>query len=175
MQDRHYYPCKKEKKTTEPLQRKLNDAGWTNRTKGCMSKQAVNCVTCIDCLASSLEQQQLIKGFKYVNGGLVNGAHNCAACIDNVSHCAHHNGCCSCVQPCTTRKRVWDAASRVWGLSDCAQQHVSASDALRSAQSSLSCMRPAFDSHNDAHGRDSYHSVGSLQVLHQGCEQSRKT
>ncbi len=143
--------------------------------KGCLSKQAVYCVTCINCLASSLEQQQLIKGFKYVNGGLVNGAHNCAACIDNVPHCAHHNGCCSCVQSCTTRKRIWDAASTVWGLSDCAQQHVSRGDALRSAQSPLLCMRPAFVNHTDAHVRDICRNVGNLQVSHQGCEQSRKT
>ncbi len=93
-----------------PSQRNHNDAGWIDRMRGCLSddsvsEQAVCCVTCIDCLASSLEQQQLIKGFKYVNGGLVNGAHNCAACVDNVAHRAHHNGCCSCVQPCTTRKQ----------------------------------------------------------------------
>ena len=117
--------------------RKHIDAEWTKRMKGCLSKQAVYCVTCIDCLASSLQQQQLIKRFKYVDGGLVNGAHDCAACIDNVAHCAHHNGCCSCIQPCTTRKQVWDAASTVWGLSDCAQQQVSRGDALRSTQSPL--------------------------------------
>ena len=105
----------------------------------------------------------------------MNGAHNCAAGIDNVAHCAHHNGCCSCVQPCTTRKQVWDAASTVWDVSDFAQQQVSRGDALRSAQSPLSCMRAAFDTNTDAHGRDTWYSTGSLQVLHQGCEQSRKT
>ena len=99
-----------------------------------LSKQAVYYVTCINCLASSLEQQQLIKGFKYVDGGLMNGAHNCAACIDNVAHCAHHNSCCSCVQSCTTTKWVWDAASTVWVVR-LRTAAWSKGDALRSTQS----------------------------------------
>jgi len=47
-----------------------------------------------------LQQQQLIKGIKDVDAGLVDGTHNCPACVDNVTHCAHHNGCCSRIQTC---------------------------------------------------------------------------
>ena len=55
--------------------------------------------TCIDGLASTLEQQQLIKGLKDVYGGLVDGAHNGPACVDNVTHRPHNNSRCSGIQP----------------------------------------------------------------------------
>lgn len=63
-------------------------------------------VTCVDGLAASLQQQQLVKGLKDVDGGLVNGTHNSAACVDNVAHSPHHNGCCPCIQPCTSKGQV---------------------------------------------------------------------
>ena len=53
-----------------------------------------------DELPAPLQQQQLIKGLKDVDAGLVDGAHYCPACVDNVAHCAHHNGCCSRIQSC---------------------------------------------------------------------------
>ena len=56
-------------------------------------------LTCVDSLAATLEQQQLIKGLEDVDGGLVDGAHNGPACVDDVAHCPHDNGCCSCIQP----------------------------------------------------------------------------
>ena len=54
--------------------------------------------TCIDGLASTLKQQQLIKGLKDVDGGLVDGAHDGPACVDNVTHRPHHNSRCSGIQ-----------------------------------------------------------------------------
>ncbi len=53
-----------------------------------------------DELPASLQQQQLIKGLKDVDAGLVDGAHNCPACVDNVTHRPHHNSCCSRIQAC---------------------------------------------------------------------------
>ena len=53
-----------------------------------------------DELPAPLQQQQLIKGLKDVDAGLVDGAHNGPARVDNVAHCAHHNGCCSRIQAC---------------------------------------------------------------------------
>ena len=58
-------------------------------------------LTCVDGLSAPLEQQQLIKGLKDVNGRLVDGADYGAACVDDVAHSSHDNGCCSCIQPCT--------------------------------------------------------------------------
>ena len=53
-----------------------------------------------DGLPSPLQQQQLIKGLKDVNAGLVDGADYGASCVDNVAHCSHHNGSRPCVQSC---------------------------------------------------------------------------
>ena len=43
---------------------------------------------------------------KDVNGGLVDGAHYCTACIDCVTHCPHDNSSSPGVQPCTTSAYV---------------------------------------------------------------------
>ena len=51
--------------------------------------------------SSSLQQQQLVKGLKDVNAGLVDGAHYGAACVHNVAYCAHHNGSRSSIQTYT--------------------------------------------------------------------------
>ena len=53
-----------------------------------------------DTLASPLQQQQLIKGLKDVNAGLVNGTHDCPARVDNVAHRPHHNSRSSSIQTC---------------------------------------------------------------------------
>ncbi len=53
-----------------------------------------------DELPAPLQQQQLIKRLKDVDARLVDGAHNCPACVDDVTHCSHYNGCCSRVQAC---------------------------------------------------------------------------
>ena len=51
-----------------------------------------------DELPAPLQQQQLIKGLKDVDAGLVDGAHNGPACVDDVTHCSHDNGCSSSIQ-----------------------------------------------------------------------------
>ncbi len=51
-------------------------------------------------LSSPLQQQQLIKGLEDVNAGLVDGTHNCPACVDNVAHRPHHNSCSSSIKAC---------------------------------------------------------------------------
>ncbi len=56
-----------------------------------------------DGFTASLQQQQLIKGFKDVDAGLVDGAHNGPACVDDVAHSAHHNGSSSGIQACSCR------------------------------------------------------------------------
>ncbi len=53
-----------------------------------------------DALSSPLQQQQLIKGLKDVNAGLVNGTHNRPARVDNVAHRPHDNSCSSSIQTC---------------------------------------------------------------------------
>lgn len=67
-------------------------------------------LTVEDGFATTLQQQQLIKGLKDVNGWLVDGTHNGTACVDNVTHCPHHNGSCSCVQSCTTPMKAFSRA-----------------------------------------------------------------
>ena len=63
-------------------------------------------LTCIDGLAASLQQQQLVKGLEDVNGGLVDGTHYGPASVNNVAHCPHHNGSRPCIQPCTRKGQV---------------------------------------------------------------------
>ena len=63
-------------------------------------------LTIEDGFTTSLQQQQLIKGLKDVNTGLVNSAHNCPACVDNVAHGTHHNGSSSGIQACRRASRV---------------------------------------------------------------------
>ena len=58
-----------------------------------------------DGLPSPLQQQQLIKGLKDINAGLVDGAHYGSACVDNVAHCPHHNSSCTRIQPCTWHRQ----------------------------------------------------------------------
>ena len=58
--------------------------------------------TCIDGLASTLEQQQLIKGLKDIDGWLMNSTHNGPPRVHNVTHSPHDNGRCPGVQPWTT-------------------------------------------------------------------------
>ncbi len=41
----------------------------------------------------------LIKSFKDFNARLMDGANDGATSINSVSHSAHHNGSCSCIQP----------------------------------------------------------------------------
>jgi len=53
-----------------------------------------------DALSSPLQQQQLIERLKDVDAGLVDGTHNCPACVDDVAHCPHHNSCSSSIQTC---------------------------------------------------------------------------
>ena len=53
-----------------------------------------------DGFTTSLQQQQLIKGLKDVDAGLVDGAHDRPACVDNVAHSTHHNGSSSGIQAC---------------------------------------------------------------------------
>ena len=55
-----------------------------------------------DGLTAPLQQQQLIKRLEDVNAGLVDGAHNGPAGVDDVSHCTHHDGGSSGIQPCTS-------------------------------------------------------------------------
>ena len=52
-------------------------------------------------IATGLHEQQVIKGFKDVDAGLVNGAHHSAACVYSVTHTPHDNGCCPGIQSCT--------------------------------------------------------------------------
>lgn len=59
-----------------------------------------------DGLPSTLQQQQLIKRLKDVDGGLVNGAHNGSACVDNVAYSTHDDGCCSGIQTCRVMRAV---------------------------------------------------------------------
>ena len=53
-----------------------------------------------DALAPSLQQQQLVKRLKNVDGGLVDSAHNGAPRVDNVAHSPHYNGGRPGIQPC---------------------------------------------------------------------------
>jgi hypothetical protein len=39
-----------------------------------------------------LEEEELVKGLEDVDGGLVDGADDGAACVDDITHGAHHNG-----------------------------------------------------------------------------------
>ena len=63
-----------------------------------------------DELSTPLQQQQLIKCLEDVNAGLVDGADNGPPCVHYVAHCAHHNGCCPRIKPCT------QSASKFWGF-----------------------------------------------------------
>ena len=65
-----------------------------NESAGVFAQLAIE-----DALPTPLQQQQLIKGLKDVNAGLVDGAHDGPACVDNVTHSPHDNGCCPGVQP----------------------------------------------------------------------------
>ena len=83
-----------------------------HKTRQLMEVQTASCdvqhgkkPTCVDGLASSLEQQQLVKGLKDVDGRLVDGAHNGAASVDNIAHSPHHNGSCPCIQPCIRKDK----------------------------------------------------------------------
>ena len=58
-------------------------------------------LTIENALPSPLQQQQLIKGLKDVNAGLVDGAHNGPAGVDNVAHSPHDDGGCPGIQPYT--------------------------------------------------------------------------
>ena len=49
---------------------------------------------------TSLQQQQLIKRLEDVDAGLVNGADNSSACVDNVAHCPHDDGSSPRIQTC---------------------------------------------------------------------------
>lgn len=40
----------------------------------------------------------LIKSFKNLSARLVNGAHNCAACVNSVANSPHDNGSCPCIE-----------------------------------------------------------------------------
>ena len=53
---------------------------------------------CIDGLPAPLQQQQLIEGLKDVDAGLVDGADNGAARVNNVAHCPHHYSSCPSIQ-----------------------------------------------------------------------------
>ena len=55
-----------------------------------------------DGFTTSLQQQQLIKGLKDVNAGLVDGAHNRPACVDDVAHSTHHKGSSSGIPACNS-------------------------------------------------------------------------
>ena len=46
--------------------------------------------------SSPLQQQQLVKGLKDVNAGLMDGAHY--GPVYSVAYCAHHDGSCSNIQ-----------------------------------------------------------------------------
>ena len=48
-----------------------------------------------------LHQQQVIKGLKNVDAGLVDGAHHGAPGVHSVTHAPHDNGCCSGIQACS--------------------------------------------------------------------------
>ena len=52
-------------------------------------------------ITTRLHEQQVIKGFKDVDAGLVDGAHHCAACVHSVTHTPHDNGSRPGIQPCT--------------------------------------------------------------------------
>ena len=65
-----------------------------------------------DGLTPPLQQQQLIKGLKDVDAGLVDGAHNGPASVDDVAHCTHHDGGSPGIQPCTS-------SGQLRGLSIC--------------------------------------------------------
>ena len=49
-------------------------------------------------ISSRLHQQQVVKGLKDVNAGLVDCAHHSTPGVDGVTHTPHDNGCCSGVQ-----------------------------------------------------------------------------
>ena len=72
-------------------------------------------------IPSRLHQQQVIKGLKDVNAGLVDGAHHSAPSVHSVTHTPHDNGCCSGIQACSCSisfrillERVADADVAAW-------------------------------------------------------------
>ena len=60
----------------------------------------VSQLTIEDGLPSPLQQQQLIKGLKDVDAGLVDGAHNGPARVDYVAYSAHDYSSSPRVQAC---------------------------------------------------------------------------
>ena len=64
-----------------------SDLEVVNEVAGVVSQLAIE-----DGLPSPLQQQQLIKGFKDVNAGLVDGAHYGSPRVHNVTHSPHDNG-----------------------------------------------------------------------------------
>ena len=51
-------------------------------------------------IPSRLHQQQVVKGLKDVNAGLVDGTYHSAPSVHSVTHTPHDNGCCSGIQAC---------------------------------------------------------------------------
>ena len=47
---------------------------------------------------ANLQEQQLVEGLEDVDGGLVDGAHDGAPCVHNVTHGPHDDGCSARVQ-----------------------------------------------------------------------------
>ena len=57
-------------------------------------------------LAASLQQDQCIKGLEDVNGGLVDGDHDCAPIPGHILDALHDNGCRARVEPCEGHKKL---------------------------------------------------------------------
>ena len=78
------------------------DLKVVNEVAGVVSQLAIE-----NGFASPLQQQQLIKGLKDVNAGLVDGTHNGPSRVDNVTHSPHDNCSGSGVQTYVHQASVW--------------------------------------------------------------------